>query len=134
VAQTRLRAIPEQIVILTVDIGNVPSVPDGERAELDHLGDPDDGFSHLTLRYGYLDNPDVPRGINVARDQGLASFNPYHVTYYLSQVDPVPFGSEGMSRRRKELFVAMARNAASPIGYFNLPAERVVGLGGQVRF
>jgi KUP system potassium uptake protein len=134
VAQTRLRAIPEEVVILTVDIGNVPSVPDGERAELDHLGDPNDGFSHLTLRYGYLDNPDVPRGINVARDQGLVSFNPYHVTYYLSQVAPVPFGDEGMSRRRKELFVAMARNAASPIGYFNLPAERVVGLGAQVRF
>ncbi|MGE5281848.1 MAG: potassium transporter Kup [Chloroflexota bacterium] len=134
VAQKRLRAIPEEVVILTVDIRNVPTVPDEERAELDHLGDPDDGLSHLTLRYGYQDNPDVPRGINVARDQGLADFNPYHVTYYLSQMDLVPFGDEGMSRRRKNLFMVMARNAASPVAYFNLPAELVVGLGGQIRF
>lgn len=134
VAQTRLRAIPEEVVILTVDIGNVPSVPDEERAELDHLGNPDDGFSHLTLRYGYMDNPDVPKGINVARDQGLASFNPYHVTYYLSQIAPVPFGDKGMAHWRKDLFLAMNRNAASPVGYFNIPAEKVVALGGQIRF
>jgi len=134
VAQKRLRAIPEEVVILTVDIQNSPTVPDEERAVLDHLGDPDDGFSHLTLRYGYQDNPDVPRGINVARDQGLVDFNPYHVTYYLSQMDLVPFGDEGMSRRRKDLFMVMARNAASPVAYFNLPAELVVGLGGQIRF
>jgi KUP system potassium uptake protein len=134
IAQTRLRAIPEEVVILTIDIVNEPTVPDEDRAELDDLGDPEDGFSHLTLRYGYQDNPDVPRGINVARDQGLANFNPYHVTYYLSQMSLVPFGDRGMSRRRKDLFMAMARNAASPVAYFNLPAELVVALGGQIRF
>jgi KUP system potassium uptake protein len=134
VAQTRLRAIPEEVVILTIDIGNQPTVPDENRVELDHLGDPDDGFSHLTLHYGYQDNPDVPRGINVARDQGLASFNPYHVTYYLSQTSLVPFGDQGMASWRKDLYLAMNRNAASPVGYFNLPAEHVVGLGGQIRF
>jgi KUP system potassium uptake protein len=134
VAQTRLRAIPEEVVILTIDIGNQPTVPDERRAELDQLGDPSDGFSHLTLRYGYQDNPDVPRGINVARDQGLANFNPYHVTYYLSQMALVPFGNQGMAPWRKDLYLAMNRNAASPAGYFNLPAEHVVGLGGQIRF
>ena len=134
VAQTRLRAIPEEVVILTVDIGNEPSVSDEDRAELDHLGDPDDGFSHLTLRYGFQDDPDVPRGINVARDLGLVNFNPYHVTYYLSQMALVPFGDQGMAPWRKDLFMAMSRNAASLVGYFNLPAEHVVGLGGQIRF
>ena len=134
VAQKRLRAIPEEVVVLTVDVQNVPVVPDGERAELDNLGDPADGFSHLTLRYGYQEDPDVPRGINLARDQGLVDFNPYHVTYYLSQMTLVPFGDEGMSRQRKSLFMVMARNATSPVAYFNLPAELVVGLGGQIRF
>jgi KUP system potassium uptake protein len=134
VAQTRLRAIPEEVVILTIEIGNEPTVPVERRAELDLLGDPSDGFSHLTLRYGYQDNPDVPRGINEARDRGLATFNPYHVTYYLSQTALVPFGDQGMASWRKDLYLAMNRNAASPVGYFNLPAEHVVGLGGQIRF
>jgi KUP system potassium uptake protein len=134
VAQTKLRAIPEEVIVLTVDIVNRPWVTDDERAELDHLGDPTDGFSHLTLRFGYQEDPDVPRGINVARDHGLADFNPYHVTYYLSQMTLVPFGDQGMAPWRKDIFMAMARNAASPVGYFNLPAEHVVALGGQIRF
>ena len=46
----------------------------------------------------------------------------------------VPFGDQGMAPWRKDLFMAMNRNAASPVGYFNLPAEHVVGLGGQIRF
>ncbi|HET6571267.1 MAG TPA: KUP/HAK/KT family potassium transporter [Solirubrobacterales bacterium] len=134
VAQKRLRAIPEEVVVLTVETANEPFVAAEARAELDHLGDPEDGFSHLSLRFGYQEDPDVPRGINVARDKGLVDLNPYHVTYYLSQMDLLPFGDRGMARRRKDLFMAMARNAASPVAYFNLPPEHVVALGGQIRF
>jgi KUP system potassium uptake protein len=43
-------------------------------------------------------------------------------------------GNSEMPPWRKSLFMAMARNAASPVGYFNLPPERVVTLGGQIRF
>src|SRR3546814_4720528 len=72
-------------------------------------------FRSLTLRYGYLDDPDIPRGINVARDQGLANFNPYHVTYYLSQIAPVPFGDRGMARWRKDLFLARSEEHTSEL-------------------
>jgi KUP system potassium uptake protein len=133
VAQTRLRAIPEDVVILTVETVNEPYVPESGRAAIDHLGDASDGFSRLTLRYGYRDDPDVPKGINRACDDGLVDFNPYHVTYYLSQMTLIPWGERGMPRWRKGLFMAMARNAASPVNYFHLPAERVVTLGSQIR-
>ena len=95
-----------------------------------------DGFSHITLRFGYQDDPDVPRARGQARraDQLEVDFNPYHATYYLSQMNIVPTDNGGMAPWRKSLFMAMARNAASPVGYFNLPPERVVALGAQIRF
>jgi KUP system potassium uptake protein len=136
VCQTRLRAIPEEVVIVTVETTNEPHVHPEQRLVWDHLGYAHDGFSHITLRFGYQDDPDVPRALGHARraDQLEVDFNPYHATYYLSQMNIVPTNNGGMAPWRKSLFMAMARNAASPVGYFNLPPERVVALGAQVRF
>jgi len=61
-------------------------------------------------------------------------FNPYHATYFLSQITIAATSRRGMPRWRKALFITMARNAASPADYFHLPAERVVTLGSQIRF
>jgi KUP system potassium uptake protein len=136
VCQTRLHAMPEEVVIVTVDSTNEPHVPPGERLVWDHLGYEHDGFSHVTLRFGYQDELDVPRALGYARraDQLKVDFNPYHATYFLSQMTILPNGNSEMPPWRKALFMAMARNAASPVGYFNLPPERVVSLGAQVRF
>jgi len=136
VCQTRLRAIPEEVMIVTVETTNEPYVRAHERLVWDHLGYAHDGFSHITLRFGYQDEPDVPKALAQARraDQFEIDFNPYHATYYLSQMTIVPTSDGGMPAWRKSLFMAMARNAASPVGYFNLPPERVVALGAQIRF
>jgi KUP system potassium uptake protein len=136
ICQTRLRALPEEVVIVTVETTNVPHVHPDERLVWDHLGYAHDGFSHITLRFGYQDDPDVPRALGHARkaEQLEIDFNPYHATYYLSQMNIVPTARAGMAPWRKSLFMAMARNAASPVAYFNLPPERVVALGAQIRF
>jgi KUP system potassium uptake protein len=132
----RLHAIPEETVIVTVESTNQPHVPPSERLVWDHLGYRHDGFSHITLRFGYQDDLDVPRALGHARraDQLEIDFNPYHAVYYLSQMTLIPTDTRGMPPWRKSLFMAMARNAASPVGYFNLPPERVVALGAQIRF
>ena len=136
ICQTRLRAMPEQVVIVTVDSTDEPHVPPAERLIWDHLGYEHDGFSHITLRFGYQDELDVPRALGYARraDQFEIDFNPYHATYFLSQMTLLPTTDGEMPPWRKALFMAMARNAASPVGYFNLPPERVVALGAQIRF
>jgi KUP system potassium uptake protein len=136
VAQTRLHAVPEEVVIVTVETTGEPHVRPKERLVWDHLGYRHDGFSHITLRFGYMDDLDVPKALGVARREGQLEidFNPYHATYFLSQMNIVPVDNSSMPRWRKGLFMAMARNAASPVGYFNLPPERVVSLGSQVRF
>ena len=133
----RIHAVPEEVVIVTVETANVPHIPSTERASFDRLGYDHDGCSHITLRFGYLDRPAVTSALALARrtPPGLeVDFNPYHATYFLSQITIVPVRGQGMAWRRKKLFVAMARNAASPADYFDLPAERVVTLGSRLRF
>jgi KUP system potassium uptake protein len=136
VGYDRLRAIPEAVVIVSVDVTTRPHVPLRERAEFDDLGYSDDGISHIRLRYGYQDRLDVPRTLGHARqdERCEADFNPYHSTYFLSQMEIVPERNGSMQAWRKALFVAMARNAANPAEFFELPPERVVTLGTQVRF
>jgi KUP system potassium uptake protein len=132
----RIHAIPDQAVIVTIVTASVPHVPLAERLEFDHLGYEHDGFSHITIRFGYLDEPSVTPALALARKSPEAeiAFNPYHVTYFLSQITIVPERGKGMSWPRKKLFVVMARNAANPADYYNLPAERVVTLGSRIRF
>ena len=133
----RVHAIPEEVVIVTVETADVPHVPPAERFTFDDLDHQEDGYSQITLRFGYMDDPAVTAALVHARKvaNGLpVDFNPYHATYFLSQITIVPVRGQGMAWWRKRLFVAMARNAASPTDYFNLPAERVVTLGSRIRF
>ena len=115
---------------------NVPHVPPSRAGDFDDLDYPEDGYSHVTLRFGYLDDPAVTSAlVQASKTPGLGvNFNPYHATYFLSQITIVPIRGRGMARWRKNLFVAMARNAASPVEYFKLPPERVVTLGSRLRF
>ena len=132
----RLHAIPEEVVVVTVETTTAPTVPTNERVVFDHLGYQHDGFSHITLRFGYQDDPDVPRALGQARRADLleVDFNPYHATYFLSRMTIVAGPDGGLPKWRKALFVAMARNATSPADYFHLPHERVVTLGAQIKF
>ncbi len=133
----RIHALPEQVVIVTVETANAPYVPAAERVTFDDLGYADDGYSHINLRFGYLDEPRVADALALARrdSPGLGvDFNPYHATYFLSQIAIAPERTAGMAHWRKRLFVIMARNAANPADYFHLPAERVVTLGSRIRF
>jgi KUP system potassium uptake protein len=132
----RIHGIPAEVVIVTIETADVPHVPPDDRVTCDPLGHEHDGYSHITLRFGYQDRPDVPATLARARrtKPGLATdFNPYHATYVLSHITITPTNPKGrMPRWRKGLFVAMARNATSPADYFGLPAERVVTMGAQI--
>ena len=131
-----IHGIAEEVVIVTVTTANVPHVPPSQRATFDDLDYPEDGYSRITLRFGYLDDPAVTSAlVQASKTPGLGvNFNPYHATYFLSHITIVPIRGRGMAWWRKKLFVAMARNAASPIEYFKLPPERVVTLGSRLRF
>jgi KUP system potassium uptake protein len=127
------RALHESVVIISIETTKAPFVPEPERLVVDPLGFEDDGISHLTARLGFQDPPDVPRLLELAAETGLEKdVDVGSAVYFLSQVSVTPTSAPGMRGWRKRLFVAMARNAASPVDYFRLPRERTVTLGSQI--
>ena len=134
----RIHVIPEEAVIVTIETADIPHIPSDERATFDNLGDAHDGYSHITLRFGYMDDPAVTAALALARSTGPGfevDFNPYHATYFLSHMTIVPERGRGMPWWRKiRSSSPWARNAANPADYFKLPPERVVTLGSRIHF
>ena len=127
------RSLHETVVIISIETTKAPYVSEADRLVVDHLGFEDDGIAHLTARYGFQDVTDVPRLLKLAEERGIeGDIDCEAAIYYLSQITIVPGPHPGMQRWRKHLFVALARNAASPVDYFKLPRERTVSLGSQI--
>jgi KUP system potassium uptake protein len=133
----RSHVLPETVVILTVDTLQVPHVPDAERIVVDDLGRHDDGILHVTARFGYLEDPDVPAALRLAREHelvpDLAGVDLDDVTYFVSRITLVPTAASGIAAWRKRLFVTVAKHAASPVAWFRLPIERTVTMGSHIR-
>ncbi|MFD0634809.1 potassium transporter Kup [Catenulispora yoronensis] len=124
------------VVILSMVVAKVPHIPVSERLVFDDLGHHDDGIIHVTARLGFQDEPDVPRIMRQAAahpDAGeLAGIDLDTVSYFLSRIAIVRTDAKGMRAWRKRLFLAVAHNAASPVDYFRLPADRSVIMGAHV--
>ena len=91
-------------------------------------------MDHVTIRIGYQDSSNVPQSLALARKRGLLerALDLEHASYFVSRMTITPTGAPGMRRWRKMLFVALARNAASPIEHFGLSADSTVTVGSQV--
>jgi KUP system potassium uptake protein len=124
----------EVVVIVSVVTERVPHVPETQRVTIDDLGYSDDGITHVTARFGFLDDVDVPRTLRRAakRLEGEEQVDLRRATYFLSRITIVPTDNPGMAPWRKKLFIAIARNTSNPVAYFGLPDDRTVVLGSHV--
>jgi KUP system potassium uptake protein len=128
-----IHALHEAVVIVSVDVQPVPHVPQSERVTVDDLGYADDGITHLTMRYGFRDDTDIPAAIALAAEQGLeCPVDLDNASYFLSHVNLRRGPQRTMARWREALFLALARHSANPAEYFNLPLERTIVMGGHV--
>jgi KUP system potassium uptake protein len=124
------KVLHERVVFLTVETHDVPWVPFEDRVECGALGH---GCWRVTVRYGFMNQPDIAEALDIAGTLGLA-FDMMTTSFFLSRQTVVPVGeSPGMALWRERLFAAMARNAGSAADYFNLPANRVIELGTKVQ-
>ena len=122
------KVLHDRVLLLTVHTEEVPRVPDSERVEIEPL---EAGFYRMTVRYGFKDEPDIPRALELAAAEGLP-FESMETSYFLSRETLIPTVAPGMAMWREKLFVAMARNSASATAYFKLPTNRVIELGTQI--
>jgi KUP system potassium uptake protein len=122
----------DSVVIVTVVTLNVPHVDEDERVSVDDLGYRDDGITHLTARFGFQDDLDVPRTLRRAAKRLEREADFEHVSYFLSRITIIPGKARGMAPWRKKLFIAIARNAASPVPYFHLPDDRTIVMSAHI--
>ena len=122
------KVLHERVVILTVAIQDVPFVDEGERCSVKDLGQ---GFYRMSLRYGFLEETDVPAALKRADICG-GPFEMMKTSFFLSRQTLLPSAKPGMALWREKLFAWMLRNAASAMEFFRLPTNRVVELGSQV--
>ena len=120
------------VVIMSVETLRVPHVPLDERVTVDDLGYRDDGITHMTARIGFMDKIDIPATLRMAAGDVEGALDLERASYFLSRITIVPTDAPGMARWRKKLFVAIARNAANPVGLFGLPDDQTVILSAHI--
>jgi KUP system potassium uptake protein len=123
----------ERVVIVTVLSENVPHVPLDRRLSVDELGYADDGIVHLSARFGFQDDQDIPEVLRQAHtlsdelDLDIAT-----TSYFLSRITIERGRIPGMNTWRKRLFIVLAHNAANSAAYFKLPIDRTVVMGSRI--
>ena len=122
------KVLHERVVVLTVEVQDVPYVESGERYSVSDLGQ---GFYRMTLRYGFMEETDVPSALAHNQMCG-APFEMMKTSFFLSRQTLVASEKPGMAIWREKLFAWMMRNAASAMEFFRLPTNRVVELGSQL--
>jgi KUP system potassium uptake protein len=122
------KVLHERVLLLTVRIEDVPYVGDGRRTSLEDLGQ---GFYRMIIRYGFMEDPDVPAALANATDCGPV-FKMMDTSFFLARQTLIASSKPGMAIWREKLFAWMLRNAESAMEFFKLPTNRVVELGSQV--
>jgi KUP system potassium uptake protein len=118
----------EKVVLLSVTTEMIPRLPGGKRVKVTDLGR---GFYRVEARYGFMEQPSVPRILAHCEPLGL-KVHPLDASYYLGRVTLLPSGHSRMARWRKRVFMFLTRNARPATSYFGIPPNRVVELGAQV--
>jgi KUP system potassium uptake protein len=124
------KALHQQVVLLSITPADVPYVDEGDRVQVQTLGQ---GFYRVLVQSGFMETPNVPEILALSQDRGLQT-SPMETSYYLGREQLLATGSTGMARWRKKLFIVMSRNAQSAARFFGLPPNRVVELGAQIEF
>ncbi len=122
------KVVHERVVILTVNIQDVPYVEPEKRVEVSDLGD---GFYRLILNYGFMQETDVPAALKKVKECGM-EFNMMQTSFFLSRQTLLPSEKPQMMIWREKIFAWMLRNAATAMEFFKLPSNRVVELGSQM--
>jgi KUP system potassium uptake protein len=122
------KVLHERVILLTVKIANMPYVEDDTRCRLEDLGE---GFHRLVIKYGFMQEPDVPGALAKVTACGPA-FKMMDTSFFLARQTLLPSSRPGMAIWREHLFAWMLQNSESAMQFFRLPTNRVVELGSQV--
>ena len=124
----------EHVVILSIEtLAGAARARRPTGSSIDDLGYTDDGITHATARFGYMDEPNVPEVLRqIATAEIESPLEVDDASYFLSTIDLCRGDAPGMSRWRKHLFLATSHITADAADYFGLPRERTVIMGSRI--
>jgi KUP system potassium uptake protein len=122
------KVLHENNVILTIANADTPRVREEERVRITPVSA---HFSKVVLKFGYMEAPNVPKALAVARKLGW-TFDIMSTSFFLSRRSLRPAAHSGMPRWQDRLFIALARSASDATDFFQIPTGRVVEVGTQV--
>ena len=122
------KVLHEHNVILSVETTHTPRVDSDKRVRIEPVGST---FLRVLLRFGYMETPNIPRALAIARKLGW-QFDIMSTSFFLSRRSLRPATHSGMPRWQDRLFISLARSANDATDYFQIPTDRVVEVGTQV--
>ncbi len=122
------KVLHEKNVVLTVETVDMPRVDPADSVHIERLGET---FTRVVLRFGFMETPNVPKALAVARQLGWR-FDIMSTSFFLSRRTLRPAARSGMPRWQDQLFIMIARGANDATDYFHIPTDRVVEVGTQV--
>ena len=122
------KVLHERVVFLTVHMVEEPWVQEANQARVLELGH---NCYQLNVYYGFKDEPDIPKVLELCGDQGL-SFEMMETSFFIARQTVISTPGTGMAPWREHLFVGMSRNARGAADYYQIPTNRVIELGTQV--
>jgi KUP system potassium uptake protein len=118
----------ERNIILTIKTVDVPRIPNNERVRIEDLSDT---FIGVTLAYGFMETPNVAKGLQLCRKRDL-NVDLAATSFFLSRRVLRPTSRSKMSRWQEKLFIWLAGSAEDATTYFQIPSDRVVEIGTQI--
>lgn len=122
------KVLHEHNVILTIETAQTPRVDPSERVRMENISDK---FALVRLRFGFMESPNVPKALVIARKLGW-QFDIMATSFFVSRRSLKPSAQSGMPMWQNHLFIALSRSANDATDYFQIPTGRVVEVGTQV--
>ncbi len=122
------KVLHAQNLFVTVCNHEEPWVGLDRRLQIEALGH---DCWQVTIHYGFKNDPDVPRALQLLRGHGCA-VEPMTTSYFLSRDTVIPSFGGGMAPWREKLFAQMHRNASAAADFLHLPNNAVVELGSKI--
>ncbi len=122
------KILHEHNVVLTIETAHTPRVSLSDRVRMETISDK---FAKVRLRFGFMESPNVPKALAIARKLGW-QFDIMSTSFFVSRRSLKPAAQSGMPRWQDRLFIMLSRSANDAIDYFQIPTGRLVEVGTQV--
>ena len=123
------KVLHQKNVVLTIENVHAPHVDADDRVQMHDISNT---FSRITLRFGFMETPNVPRGADERAGSLVFNLTSMSTSFFLSRRSLRAAPHSFMPRWQDRLFIGLSRSANDATEYFQIPTERVVEVGTQV--